>query len=174
MIITNKDSSVAILNKDYSFINTISIKKAILLIEKGKVTVEKNSSIFINTVNNKIYIPLVVRLKKFVDILYKRKIVWRNKNVFVRDDFTCMYCGKTNLEGKDLTVDHIVPVSKGGKDTYENTVTACRACNVYKADRSMEDMDMYFIRPNFKPYAPSYMEYIMKREKKTIEKLNLF
>lgn len=148
------------------------MQKAFRLIEKGKVVVEKWSERVIRTVSKEFNVPMILRLKKFINVLYKRKIHWKSKNVFIRDDFTCQYCGKENLSGVDLTVDHVIPKCKGGKNTYENTVTACRSCNNYKGNKSLEQADMYFYKKGFKPHHPNFMEFIMKKEKRQIDKLN--
>ena len=161
-----------VLNNDYSYINIVSMQKAFRLIEKGKVVVEKWSDRVIKTVSREFTVPMVLRLKKFINVLYKRKIHWKNSNVFIRDDFTCVYCGKQNLNGMDLTIDHVIPKSKGGKNTYENTVTACRGCNNYKGNKTLQEAGMFFYKSGYKPHHPNFMEFIAKKEKQNIDKLN--
>jgi 5-methylcytosine-specific restriction endonuclease McrA len=72
-------------------------------------------------------------------------------NVFLRDRFTCQYCG----EREDLTFDHVIPRSKGGQTTWENVVAACSPCNLAKGDRLPREVDMF---PRQMPFAPSLMD----------------
>lgn len=76
--------------------------------------------------------------------------VFNNRMLFRRDNYTCMYCGK-QFAHTDLTRDHIVPRSKGGKDVWGNVVAACRRCNQFKADRAPEDAGMALLAVPFKP-----------------------
>ena len=77
-----------------------------------------------------------------------------NKNLFRRDKHMCLYCGDY-LYDCELTRDHVVPVSRGGTDTWENVVTACRICNHRKADRMLEEIDMQLLAV---PYVPNRAE----------------
>ena len=153
---------VIVLNYDYSFINKVSVQKAFRMLEKGKVTVEKWSRETLRTVSQTFAVPLVVRLIKFVRIMYKRRVMWKPRNVFIRDNFTCMYCGKRHLSGADLTIDHVIPRYRGGRDTFENTVTACKQCNNRKGGRTPSEAHMYYINRGFTPYQPTIMEFMAK------------
>lgn len=73
-----------------------------------------------------------------------------NARLFRRDRHTCLYCG-TALPARALTRDHVVPVSRGGRDAWENVVTACRACNQRKADRTLEELGMELLAVPFVP-----------------------
>ena len=99
-------------------------------------------------------VPAVIMLKD----MYKRKSHPRfsKNNVYLRDLYDCQYCDK-NFAKRDLTIDHVVPISKGGKTNWTNIVTACKACNVRKGAR----MD---ITPLRKPYQPDYYELVNKRK----------
>lgn len=77
-----------------------------------------------------------------------------NKNLFRRDNHMCMYCGEY-LYDCELTRDHVVPASRGGADTWENVVTACRICNHRKADRLLDETGMRLLAV---PYAPNRAE----------------
>ena len=77
-----------------------------------------------------------------------------NKNLFRRDNHMCLYCGDY-LYDCELTRDHVIPVSRGGTDTWENVVTACRICNHRKADYLLEDIDMQLLAV---PYVPNRAE----------------
>ncbi len=149
---------VILLNHDYSYINSISMRRALRLIAKGKVTVEKYSDRIIRTVTEEIVVPLILRLVYLVRQIYRKAVTWSKKNVMVRDDFTCVYCGTK----KNLNIDHVIPQSKGGRNTFENTVTACVSCNSRKGNRTLREAKMFYKRRNFIPYQPTVMEFIKK------------
>lgn len=149
---------VILLNQNYSYINSISVRRALRLIAKGKVTVEKYSERIVRTVTKDIAVPLILRLVYLVRQLYRKAVTWSKKNVMVRDDFKCVYCGTK----QNLNIDHVFPQSKGGKNTFENTVTACLNCNNRKGDRTLREAKMFYKRGNFTPYQPTVMEFIKK------------
>ena len=91
-------------------------------------------------------LPSVVSLKTYVKPT--RIPAFTRFNVFLRDRFTCQYCGAR----EDLTFDHVIPRSKGGQTTWENVVAACSPCNLRKSDRLPREADMI---PRQEPYAPS-------------------
>jgi hypothetical protein len=80
-----------------------------------------------------------------------------NRTLFRRDQHTCAYCGKEG-NGVTLTRDHVMPTSRGGKDRWENVVTACGSCNKIKDDRTPTEADMKLL---YVPYAPSRAEYLI-------------
>ena len=85
-------------------------------------------------------IPKVVVLKKYVklpDRMYRPN----RRNIFLRDNYTCVYCLRS-LSADELSVDHVMPKSRGGKETWENLVTACKPCNCLKGDRTPEEANM--------------------------------
>ena len=91
-------------------------------------------------------LPSVVSLKTYVKP--SRHPAFTRFNVFLRDRFTCQYCG----DREDLTFDHLIPRSKGGHTTWENVVAACSACNLRKGDRLPAEVEMW---PRQAPFAPS-------------------
>ena len=149
---------VILLNLDYSYINSISVRRALRLVAKEKVTVEKYSDSIINTVSEHIPVPLILRLLYLVRQIYRKAVTWSKKNVMARDDFKCVYCGAE----KKLSIDHVFPRSKGGKNTFENTVASCVDCNNRKGDRTLREAKMFFRIRNFTPYQPTVMEFIKK------------
>jgi 5-methylcytosine-specific restriction endonuclease McrA len=149
---------VILLNQDYSYINSISVRRALKLIAKGKVTVEKYSERIVKTVTDEIAVPMVLRLVYLVRQIYRKAVTWSKKNVMVRDDFECVYCGTK----KNINIDHVFPQSKGGKHTFENTVTSCVNCNNRKGDRTLREAKMFYKKRNYTPYQPTVMEFIKK------------
>ena len=149
---------VILLNQDYTYINSISVRRALKLLAKGKVTVEKYSEIVVRTAAEAIAVPLVLRLVYLVRQIYRKAVTWSKKNVMVRDGFQCVYCGTKDR----LNIDHVFPQSKGGRNTFENTVTSCVACNNRKGDRTLREAKMFFKNRNYTPYQPTVMEFIKK------------
>jgi 5-methylcytosine-specific restriction endonuclease McrA len=98
--------------------------------------------------------PAVMILREYE----KRKatIRYSKQNVFLRDNYECQYCGD-DVSKKTATLDHVLPVSHGGKTTFENTVTACGPCNAAKGNNKK-------IVPVKKPYKPNYFQLVEKRK----------
>lgn len=145
--------SCVILNGDYSYLNTVSWQKAIKLIVKGKVTVIKYTEMVVKTAEHMIVkIPAVMKLMKIIRTIYRTKVPFSKKNVMVRDNFICQYCGSL----KTLTIDHVTPVSRGGKSTFENCVTACKDCNNKKSDKLPSEIHMYLKK---QPTCPTIAEF---------------
>lgn len=99
--------------------------------------------------NFRMRLPSVISLKEYVQAA--RRPAFTRFNVFLRDRFTCQYCG-TPFPTHDLTFDHVVPRSRGGRTTWDNVVTACAHCNLLKGNRLPHQCGMY---PRLKPFQPS-------------------
>lgn len=139
--------TVLVLNSDYSPLNVTSLKRGFGLVDKGKAEVlEKGEEDIITTMGNFIR-PLVIRLLNYVKYKSKGLKVTR-KRIYKRDGFTCAYCGAN----RNLTLDHIMPKSRGGKNTWENMVTCCSRCNSKKNNRTPDEANM---KLRVKPYKPS-------------------
>ena len=149
-----------ILNGDYTFLNVVDWKRAIRLMIKQKAEVLKFSNRPIRNSEGEVitYVPLVMRLIKIIRMIYKNKVPFTKKNVFVRDKYKCGYCGSKN----DLTIDHIIPSSRGGKNNFDNCITACRPCNNKKDRRTPSEAKMYL---SHQPYAPTISEFIRLKMK---------
>ncbi len=136
----------------------ISVQRAINLLLDEKAVVVEESGEFLRTVRDKFSIPSVIALRRYINVP-RRHAHWSRKGVLVRDNYTCIYCGAqlgTLQRGKvlakaDFTIDHIVPRSKGGRDTWTNTACACSACNHKKGDRMPNDAGM---RLRWEPKTP--------------------
>ena len=127
--------------------SVINVKKAIILLYLGKAElIEKYDGKELHSVSMKMPFPSIVRLGVYIQIPYK--------NILRRDGHRCQYCSRTDAS---LTVDHIVPKSRGGEDTWENLVTACVECNNHKGDRTPEDSRMKLLR---KPMKPNHVTFI--------------
>jgi len=151
MKITTKRALV--LNQDYSPVTVCSIPKAFLLLYLQKAElVENDESRKLRTVDRSFPFPSVIRLTNYVNMPYKGVMLTR-QNVFKRDSHECQYCGTS----KDLTLDHLIPRSKGGKSVWTNLVTACRRCNARKGNNTPEASDLTLKRL---PFKPSYVMFI--------------
>ena len=104
-------------------------------------------------------VPAVMILKEYQK--KKSGIRFSKQNVFLRDEYTCQYCG-TDVERKLATLDHVLPVSHGGKTTFENTTTACAPCNANKGNNKK-------IKPKVPPHRPTYWELVDKRKKQRFD-----
>ena len=142
-----------ILNGDYSYLNTVSWQKAMKLMVKGKATVIKYTEMVIYTAEYVVVkIPAVMKLIKIIRTIYRTKVPFSKKHVMVRDGFRCQYCGTL----KSLTIDHVIPVSRGGKSTFENCVTACKYCNNRKSNKLPSEVQMFLRK---RPIAPTISEF---------------
>jgi 5-methylcytosine-specific restriction endonuclease McrA len=138
---------VLVLNQDYQPLNICRVKRAVVLVMHGKAEVIENGRGEIHAINTTLPVPSVVRLTQFVlRPRLQRKLT--RFEVFNRDKFICQYCGQPI---KDLTIDHIVPRSKGGTHNWQNVVSCCFPCNLRKAGRTPKEAGMKLIR---RPLAP--------------------
>src|SRR5207249_4416187 len=119
-------SKVLILNQNYEPMSVCNVKKAIVLLYLGKAElIEAHNGRLVRSVSAAMPFPSIVRLSVYIHIPYK-KIILSRKNILRRDSHRCQYCGSGD---RSLTVDHVIPKSKLGEDTWENLVTACVECN---------------------------------------------
>jgi len=150
------DSNVLVLNQDYQPLSVCSVQRSIklLFLEKAELLHELPER-KIRTVAEDYTYPSVIRLRRYIKIPYSR-IVLSRRNILKRDNHHCQYCGS----GKDLTIDHVMPRSRGGKDTWENLVAACSKCNLKKGDRTPEEAAMKLKREPFKPVPISFLHQL--------------
>lgn len=154
-------TSCVLLNGDYTFLGLIDWKKAMKLVFSEKVKVLKYSDRIVKGVEKVFRTPAVLVLMKVVRSVYKGKVPFSKKNVLIRDRFSCAYCGRS---GKRLTVDHVIPRSKGGKTDFDNCVACCRDCNNKKGSKTPRQAGMFLVR---RPYHPTISEFIRIRLKQT-------
>jgi 5-methylcytosine-specific restriction endonuclease McrA len=127
-----------ILNASYEPIQISSARRALTLLVKGAVVVEETYGG--REVYPGIYLPSVVRLRHHVKVPYRMTVLTR-KNLYTRDRNTCQYCG-TRTHPRDLTLDHIIPESRGGLFTWDNLVACCSPCNRKKSNNTPEEAGM--------------------------------
>jgi len=130
-----------VLNKTHEPLFMISARRAFCLVLLGKAEVLVFSDEVFTTVSSSYTKASVIRiLHKRIDYTPKRRKCTR-RAVFIRDGYCCCYCNAF-LKDRELTWDHVMPKSRGGKKTWRNMVTCCRDCNVTKADRTPEEAGM--------------------------------
>ncbi|MCA9665735.1 MAG: HNH endonuclease [Myxococcales bacterium] len=138
-----------LLSQGYEPISVISWKKAICLFTLGKVEVIETYERDIRSVSLVFKMPAVVRLlRKFRR--HKKQVKFSRQNVLARDRWACQYCG-TKPPINELTYDHVVPRSRGGKTCWENIVTACVSCNAQKANRTPRQAGMSLRKAPVRP-----------------------
>lgn len=135
----------------------ISSLRAFDIHYKGNCEILYNHPEEIGTVNKNIkyYKPSIIRVFKYVKVNFHKAKLSR-ENVFIRDGYECVYCGESNR--KLLTLDHVHPQSLGGKDTWENLVTACKSCNCQKDNFTIAELGIK--HPN--PKRPHYLMLLKK------------
>ena len=141
---------VLVLNASYEPINVCTVRRAAVLVLKARAEILEHSERALHAETLTLPRPVVIRLTTYVKIprdAHKRKITRRA--VFARDRWRCQYCGR---ERGHLTVDHVIPRSKGGLTGWDNIVTCCAPCNRRKGDRLPQQANMV---PRRTPRAPS-------------------
>jgi 5-methylcytosine-specific restriction endonuclease McrA len=147
---------VLVLNATYEPINVCTLRRAavLLLKEKAELLEQRNGGA-LHSEHMTMERPDVIRLVNYVRIpreAHRRKITRRA--VLARDSWTCQYCGSTK---SGLTVDHVIPRSRGGDSTWENIVAACASCNRKKGNRLPREIHMH---PKNTPKAPAPTVFI--------------
>ena len=104
---------------------------------------------FLRSTHGRVAVPRVIRYLRYNQIP-KSTIKLNRKNIYFRDGYRCYACGK-EFDEDDLSIDHIVPDSKGGKREWTNLITCCKECNRKKGDKMLSDLKW---KPKFMPYAP--------------------
>jgi 5-methylcytosine-specific restriction endonuclease McrA len=147
------EGQVLVLNQNYEPLNITSMRRAVTLLHLGKAEVVEVSDADLHSVREAMAAPSVVRLSYFVRRPFPELRVSR-KGIFARDDHRCQYCGAQDVP---LTLDHVVPTSRGGKNDWLNLVTCCVACNNKKGSRTPLEAGMPL---PVTPYRPRYTPYI--------------
>ena len=135
---------VLVLNAPYEPINVTPARRAIVLVLKGVATTEEEDGSFVHSARVAIRMPSVIRLTEFRRIPYQTRALSR-KNILLRDRYTCQFCGRVFPAG-ELTLDHVIPRSRGGHTDWDNLVACCHACNNLKGDRLPEEAGVKLLR----------------------------
>ena len=147
------DRQVLVLNQNYMPMTVCNAKKAVTMIFRGRAEIIEKADGFIRSISLAIPFPLVVRIGVFVRVPSKRVELTR-KNIIKRDGHQCQYCA---TRCAPMTVDHVIPKTRGGEDSWENLVAACVKCNNGKGNRTPEEASMHLLR---RPKRPSRLAFI--------------
>lgn len=176
-----KYTDVLVLNKSYIPIHIVDWRKAMSLIfQETAKPLDRDLIIYdyeewylfskdhishdypkIHTVNKQIAIPEIIILKTY-DRLPQRDVKYSRQTLFERDGYKCYLCNNI-FERRNLTIDHVIPRSKGGKTTWENTITCCKSCNGIKSDKLLNQLNL---KPFFMPKKPKWISPLNFSQKK--------
>ena len=146
----------------YFPLSSVDWKTAVkLVITRNVIIIKEHEDWTVRSPSTSFKVPSIVMLRKFHK--FSKKVKFSRSNVFLRDMFTCQYCNDV-FEKKELTIDHVIPKSKGGVTSWENVTTSCKSCNLKKADSI----------PKVLPKAekPSYRQLIRGQEKASGQKIS--
>ena len=129
---------VLVLNASYEPINICGARRALVLVLKGIARTEEEHGLILHAQRSRIAMPSVIRLLEYRRIPYQTRALSR-KNILLRDRNTCQYCGEA-MPPADLTLDHVIPRSRGGNSTWENLVACCHDCNRHKGNRMLHEI----------------------------------
>src|SRR5271169_2105385 len=135
---------VLVLNASYEPINICGARRALVLVLKGIARTEEEHGLTLHAQRSLIAMPSVIRLLEYRRIPHQTRALSR-KNILLRDRNTCQYCG-TVLPSGELTLDHVIPRSRGGNSTWENLVACCHACNRRKGNQHPAEAGMKLMR----------------------------
>jgi 5-methylcytosine-specific restriction endonuclease McrA len=146
--VTTIAARVLVLNASYEPLSQTCVGRAVALVQSGAAVIHESvEGAFLRSAHTIMEHPLVIRLVKFIHVrgAYKPAI-WSRKGVLARDKWECVYCGETAT-----TVEHVIPLSRGGDSSWENTAGACYPCNHRKRDRLPDEAGLTL---RFTPWHP--------------------
>ena len=150
---------VLVLNASFEPINVCAARRALVLILKGVASAEEHSQMHVHSTRTALRLPSVIRLHDYRRIPQQTRSLSR-KNILMRDKYTCQYCLKVMPAG-ELTLDHVMPRSRGGPSTWENLVACCHPCNNRKGNRTPEEAKFSLLKPP-KPFSLHTSRHLMR------------
>lgn len=148
--------TVLVLNATFEPLSLVSVRRAVVLLLREKAELVETTERMLHSSSRALPEPLVIRLTRYVRLPH-RSVPPTRTAIMLRDAYTCQYCNET--PGRhELTVDHVVPRSRGGSHTWDNLVTACQACNHKKGNHLPEETGMTLRR---RPFEPSYVALVL-------------
>lgn len=148
---------VLVLNATYEPLNTVSLPRAVALLLADKAEIVEAAEARLHSQYVTLPVPLVIRLVVYVRIPRMFPLAVTRRGVLARDTHSCQYCGRM-LPSAELTLDHVLPRSRGGKTTWENVVAACKPCNHRKGDHTPAEAHMRLRRH---PFRPRYLALVV-------------
>ena len=151
---------VLVLNASYEPINICGARRALVLVLKGVARTEEEQGAMLHAARMNVAMPSVIRLLEYRRIPHQTRALSR-KNILLRDRNSCQYCGVI-LQSSDLTLDHVIPRSRGGTSTWENLVACCHSCNRRKGNQLLHELqDMQLLREP-RPFSLHTSRHIMR------------
>lgn len=135
---------VLVLNATFEPINVTAVRRALVLLLKGVAQAEEMNHAEVHSASSKVPVPSVIRLLAYRHIPQQSRALSR-KNILLRDRNTCQFCGH-QFPASELTLDHVMPRSRGGHSSWENLVACCYQCNNRKGDRTPEEAGLRLVR----------------------------
>src|ERR1017187_5703808 len=132
---------VLVINASYQPLNITSVKRAMVLVTKGAALIEEHRGF---RLHRDFMAPSVVRLRRYREVPHRTQVLSR-KNIYIRDQYQCQYCGQV-FSARDLTLDHVIPKSRGGSSKWENLVASCGFCNRKKNDKTPAEAGLKLLR----------------------------
>ena len=177
MAVETLNSGVLVLNRLWQVVDVCSVRRALCLLylEHAQVVLKEGGSLYtfgfedwkdfsqdyssdsqiIRTITYKVRIPRIILLFIY-DRIPPRKVRFTRRNVYTRDGNRCQYCGK-KFRSDDLNLDHVIPTSRGGKDSWHNVVCSCVPCNLRKGNKSLVEVGMSLVR---RPIRPNWKSFV--------------
>ncbi|MGC1296631.1 MAG: HNH endonuclease [Alloacidobacterium sp.] len=153
-------SPVLVLNASYEPINICGARRALVLVLKGIAKTEEEQGAMLHAARVRMPMPSVIRLLEYRRIPHQTRALSR-KNILLRDRNSCQYCGVV-LPAGELTLDHVIPRSRGGLSTWENLVACCHSCNRRKGNQLLHELeDMKLLREP-RPFTLHTSRHIMR------------
>jgi 5-methylcytosine-specific restriction endonuclease McrA len=151
-------TAVLVLNQNYEPLNICNARRAFVLVDRGKAEVLELNPLGFRTPGAILPRPSVIKLAHLVK-RPRPQVRLSRREIFMRDDYTCQYCGN---RGRDLTLDHVVPKHRGGRHSWDNLVSACRACNHRKGGKTVDEARMRLVHPPRRPQPVQYFRWVQR------------
>ncbi|WP_423226382.1 HNH endonuclease [Candidatus Amarolinea aalborgensis] len=152
--------NVLVLNASYEPLSVVSVKRAIILLLKEKAELIEAAEAYLRAERRLFRVPVVIRLITYVRIPRHMPLPLSRRTIIARDRYTCQYCG-CQFSRSELTLDHVIPRSRGGETAWENVVAACRACNQRKGNRTPDEAGYALLSV---PRRPRYIALTLLNE----------
>lgn len=153
-----------LLNATYEPLQVVSWKRAVRMFFQEKVDVIEVYEQQLRSVSLTIPMPSVIKLRHYVKVRRSHsQVKFSRSNLYARDGYSCQYCGR-RLPPRDLTYDHVIPVARGGRKSWENIVTCCVRCNRRKGNRTPEEAGLHLRKLPAAPLGfPSKVFFLFSR-----------
>ncbi len=149
---------VLVLNSTYEPVNVCSLRRALVLLLKGRAVSLETSGQLIHSEKAALAAPIVIRLNEYARVPRPEGRRLSRRAILARDGYRCQYCGST----RHLTIDHMVPRSRGGANSWDNMITSCSACNVRKGANLLSEVGM---APSRMPRPPAPCDFVLAAQR---------